>query len=158
MRVGGAGFEVKTQGGTLWVKARSAMLGYLNAPSPFDADGWLDTGDAVETHGEFVRILGRGSEIINVGGQKVYPAEVEELLMTLPNVVDVSAFGEPHPLMGQVVCARFNLSELEDLTAFRKRVRAFCAGKLAPFKVPVKISVAEREQYGLRFKKVRSPE
>jgi long-chain acyl-CoA synthetase len=46
------------------------MLGYLNAPSPFTEDGWFDTGDKVEVDGDYFRILGRDSEIINFGGQK----------------------------------------------------------------------------------------
>ena len=48
--------------------------------------GWFDTGDAVEQSGEFVRILGRRSEVINVGGQKVFPAEVETALLEAGNV------------------------------------------------------------------------
>src|SRR6185503_3831066 len=66
VRVGGEGFECKVVDGRLWVRAKSAMLGYLNAPSPFDADGFLDTGDEVLVEGEWLRILGRGGEIINV--------------------------------------------------------------------------------------------
>lgn len=53
------------------------MLGYLNAASPFTDDGWFKTGDEVEQDGEWLRILGRRSEIINVGGEKVSPAEIE---------------------------------------------------------------------------------
>ena len=59
MRVGGEGYETKVVDGRLWVRAESAMLGYLNAPSPFSADGFLDTGDLVEVDGEWLRILGR---------------------------------------------------------------------------------------------------
>jgi acyl-CoA synthetase (AMP-forming)/AMP-acid ligase II len=86
LKVGGEGFETKVQDGTLWIRAKSAMLGYLNAPSPFDADGWMNTGDAVEVDGDYLRILGRKSEMINVGGLKVYPAEVEDVLAQMPNV------------------------------------------------------------------------
>src|SRR6185369_15483612 len=67
VRVGGEGYETKVVDGRLWIRARSAMLGYLNAPTPFDAEGFLDTGDLVETDGEWVRFLGRKSDIINVG-------------------------------------------------------------------------------------------
>ncbi|HVC97930.1 MAG TPA: long-chain fatty acid--CoA ligase, partial [Pirellulales bacterium] len=67
LRLGGDGYETKIVDGTLWIRARSAMQGYLNAPSPFDADGWLNTGDAVEIQGDYLHILGRASEAINVG-------------------------------------------------------------------------------------------
>ncbi len=105
MRVGGEGYETKIVDGRLWIRAKSAMLGYLNAPSPFDADGFFDTGDLVEVDGEWLRILGRKSEIINVGGNKVFPMEVENALLELDNVEDVAVRGEPNPLTGQVVVA-----------------------------------------------------
>lgn len=109
MRVGGEGFETKVADGTLWIRAKSAMLGYLNAPSPFDDEGWMDTGDMVEVDGDYIHILGRQSEIINVGGQKVYPVEVEDLLMQMGNVRDVVVCGEKNPVMGNIVIARVNL-------------------------------------------------
>ena len=70
MKVGGEGFETRVVDGKLQIKAQSAMLGYLNAPSPFTPDGWLVTDDVVEVDGEYIRILGRESEIINVGGRR----------------------------------------------------------------------------------------
>ncbi len=155
VKVGGEDFETRIQDGTLWIKARSAMLGYLNAPSPFDADGWFNTGDAVEVDGEYIRILGRTSEIINVGGQKVYPAEVESVLLQMPNVRDVAVTGEPNPITGQIVVARFNLFEPEDIAQFRKRVRDFCRDRMAAFKIPARILIVENEQYSQRFKKMR---
>jgi long-chain acyl-CoA synthetase len=68
VRVGGDGFQTKVVDGTLRIRARSAMLGYLDHPSPFDADGWLDSGDEVETDGEWLRFLGRRSEPVDHGG------------------------------------------------------------------------------------------
>jgi acyl-coenzyme A synthetase/AMP-(fatty) acid ligase len=157
VKLGGEDFETKVCNGTLWVKARSAMLGYLNAPSPFDEEGWFDTSDAVEVNGEYMRILGRKSEIINVGGEKVYPAEVESILLELPNVEDVTVAGEPNPITGQTVVARFNVIERENPAEFRKRVREFCRGKLANYKIPAKIEIVDAHQYSLRYKKMRSP-
>jgi acyl-CoA synthetase (AMP-forming)/AMP-acid ligase II len=157
VKVGGEGFETKIEGGTLRIRARSAMLGYLNAPSPFDADGWFNTGDSVEVDGEYIRILGRVSEIINVGGEKVYPAEVEDALQTMPNVRDVAVTGASNPITGQIVVARFNLFEPEELPAFRRRLREYCKGRLAPFKVPAKIEIVDEAQYSERFKKMRRP-
>ena len=155
VKVGGENCETKIQDGTLWVKTQSAMLGYLNAPSPFDSEGWFNTGDAVEVDGEFIRILGRKSEIINVGGEKVYPVEVENILLEMPNVSDVAVSGEPNPITGQMVAARFNLTQPEDAAAFRRRMREYCHGKLALFKVPAKIQIVATEQYNSRYKKMR---
>lgn len=155
VKVGGEGFETRIVDNILWVRARSAMLGYLNAPSPFDAEGWMNTQDVVEVDGEYIRILGRRSEIINVGGQKVYPAEVESVLLQLPNVRDAAVVGEANPITGQIVTARITLFEPEELAPLKRRLRAFCAERLAAFKVPVKITLTDQEQHSARFKKMR---
>ena len=110
VKVGGEGIETKVVDGTLWVKAPSAMVGYLNAPSPFDAEGWMNTEDLVDVNGEYVRFLGRKSQIINVGGAKVYPAEVESVLLQMPNVADATVYGQPNPITGHIVAARLTLA------------------------------------------------
>jgi long-chain acyl-CoA synthetase len=155
VKVGGEDFETRVQDGTLRIRAKSAMLGYLNAPSPFDEEGWFDTQDLVEANGEYLRFLGRRSEIINVGGSKVYPAEVENVLMQMPNVEDAVVTGAANPITGRMVVARVKLSEDEDAAAFRKRVREFCRGRLDAFKVPAKIEIVSANQFSSRFKKMR---
>jgi acyl-CoA synthetase (AMP-forming)/AMP-acid ligase II len=155
LKVGGEGFETKVEDGTLWIRAASAMLGYLNAPSPFDREGWMNTQDAVEVEGEYIRILGRKTEIINVGGQKVYPAEVESVLMQAPSVLDATAYGEPNPIMGNVVAAQVRLRSSEDPADLRKRLRDFCLERLASFKVPVRFEAVTSDSVSGRFKKMR---
>jgi len=157
MRVGGQGYETKVVDGVLWIRSSTAMLGYLNAASPFDKDGWMNTQDAVEVDGEYLHILGRRSDVINVGGQKVFPAEVESVLLQLSNVRDAAVYGEPNPIMGQVVATRVNLSQPEDEDAFRKRARRFCRERLAPHKMPVRIELTGADQFTARFKKTRGP-
>lgn len=149
------GYQHKVVDGVLWVKSPTAMLGYLNAPDLFDADGWLNTQDAVEVDGEYLRILGRVTDLINVGGQKVYPSEVESVLMEMDNVRDVAAYGEASPLTGQFVAARFRLVAPEPLADFKKRMRTFCRERLANYQIPVRIEIVDRELSGARFKKMR---
>jgi len=155
VKVGGEGFETKIVDGVLWIRARSAMLGYLNAPSPFDDEGWFNTQDMVEVDGDYIRILGRATDIINVGGQKVYPAEVESVLQQLPNIRDVAVLGEKNALTGQIVVARVNLHAPEPLATLRRRIRDYSRGKLAPYKIPVRIEIVDRPQFNARFKKMR---
>lgn len=157
VRLGGEGYETRIVDGVLQIKARSAMLGYLNAPSPFTEDGWFVTGDQVERRGEFVRILGRASEIINVGGEKVHPSEVENAVRTLDNVAEAVVYGERNPILGNVVCVRVTLVEPEDRAAFTLRLKRHCAGLLQRHQVPVKVEIAEGPQHTDRFKKVRKP-
>jgi acyl-CoA synthetase (AMP-forming)/AMP-acid ligase II len=151
----GEGFETKIVDGILWVRAKTAMMGYLNAPDLFDAEGWLNTQDAVEVDGEYMRILGRATELINVGGQKVYPAEVENMLLQLENVEDVAVFGKAHPMMGQIVAARFNLSKPEALDVFKRRMMEYCRQRMANFQIPRVVEIADAAQFGARFKKMR---
>jgi len=155
VKVGGEGFDTRIVDGMLEIKAKSAMLGYLNAPSPFTDDGWFITGDAVEVDGEYIKILGRKSELINVGGEKVYPAEVESTIQKMEGVVEVVVSGEKHPLTGNIVSARVRLSTDESLADFRRRMREFCGKELSRFKIPQKVTIVDRDLHGERFKKMR---
>lgn len=156
MQIGGDGFEVQVRDGRLWIRSAQAMLGYLNAPSPFDAEGWYDTGDRVETDGEYFQILGRESEIINVAGEKVFPVEVESFLLTLDNVRDVVVRQKRSPIVGQMIWAEFVLERDEEPAAFKRRVLAECSAQLAPFKVPGHVTIVKDAEFvGSRFKKIR---
>jgi acyl-CoA synthetase (AMP-forming)/AMP-acid ligase II len=155
IRLGSDGFNVRVVDGVLWIKSPTAMLGYLNAPSPFTEDGWFNTQDAVEIRGDYLRILGRKTEFINVGGEKVHPAEVENVLLTMSNIRDATVFGRPNPMTGQVVCARVTLQRDEDAGILKQRLRAFCKDRLQPYKIPVAVEVTGEEQHSYRFKKLR---
>jgi long-chain acyl-CoA synthetase len=151
----GEGYETQIRDGVLWVRTPTSMLGYLNAPDRFDADGWFCTEDAVEVDGDYVRILGRTTDLINVGGRKVYPAEVEEVLMDLANVRDAAVFGRANPLTGQIVAARINPIAPEPLDDFKRRMRQFCKDRLPSYKIPVHVEFTEENQFGARLKKMR---
>ncbi len=156
VKIGGEGYDIRVVDGMLEIKAKSSMLGYLNAPSPFTDDGYFRTGDRVEQHGEFVRILGRESEQINVGGEKVFPTEVETVLLECPLVTDAVVFGSPHPLSGKVVAADVIrvANDMED-SAVRTAIRRFCNERLESYKVPVKIRFVDGPLTGDRQKRLR---
>lgn len=157
MRLGGEGFELQVRDGILWIRSAYAMEGYLNAPPAFDAAGWFDTQDRVEVDGEWMRVLGRVTDLINVAGQKVYPAEVEEVILRLDNVADVAVHGERNALLGQVVVARVATRAPEEPAGLRARVRAACAARLSAYKVPAKVLPAAVDQlYSTRLKKRRA--
>lgn len=155
MKLGGDGFETKIVDDILYIKAKSAMMGYLNAPSPFDADGWFNTKDKVEVKGDYIKILGRTTDLINVGGEKVYPIEVESALLECDGVLDVRIYGEAHPLMGKVVAAEVKVAEENNNRDFIKKLRAYCKETLEPFKIPVKFNLTTNDLFGDRFKKKR---
>ncbi len=156
VKVGGEGFDIRIVEGLLEIKAKSAMLGYLNAPSPFTEDGYFKTGDAVLQDGDYIKILGRKSEIINVGGEKVYPQEVENTVLEMDNVAEVEVFGEENPITGKIVCAKVRLINEEDKKSFKQRLKKFVSERLPGYKVPVKIKFSTEEQFSSRFKKRRT--
>jgi len=156
VKVGGEGFDTRVVDGMLQIKADSAMLGYLNAKSPFTEDGWFMTGDSVEVDGEWMKILGRKSELINVGGEKVYPQEVENILLEMENVREVTVYGEKNPIVGNIVCVRITLKEEEDRKELVTRMKQFCKGRMPSYMVPVKIKVMENDQFNERYKKIRN--
>ena len=155
VKVGGEGYETRVVDDMLEIKAKSAMLGYLNAPSPFTDDGWFKTGDTVKVDGEYIKILGRKSEIINVGGEKVYPQEVENVILEMDNIAEVTIYSEKNPIMGNIVCAKVRLQKDEDKKDLANRIKKFCSNQLQNFKVPVKVTIEEEVQYSERFKKIR---
>lgn len=147
--------DYKIEDDTLFLKSNSSMMGYIYEDRCESFDGWFNTQDKVEVDGEWIKILGRVTDIINVGGQKVYPAEVESVLLEIYNVKEVSVFSKENPIMGKVVGARFNLKKEESVTSLKKRVRQYCKDKLESFKIPVHIEITKENQVSERFKKVR---
>lgn len=158
MKLGGSGFDYKIIDNILWIKSNMAMLGYLNADSPIDSNGYFNTQDVVRVDGDYVQILGRDSEIINVGGEKVYPNEVENILLTMPNVAAVRVSGYPSHITGNVIRATFKLVEDEDIESLKDRVSRYCRTRLDAFKVPIVIEITQSPLHSDRFKMIRSGE
>jgi long-chain acyl-CoA synthetase len=155
VKIGGEGYEVRVVDDMLQIKSESAMLGYLNAPSPFTKDGWFMTGDSVEVKGEYFRILGRKSELINVGGEKVYPQEVENIILEIPEVEDVLVYGENNPMTGKIVCAKVRYTGIKSKSEIIALLKSYCRTKLEPFKIPIKIFLVDKSFESGRFKKSR---
>lgn len=155
VKLGGDGMEWKVVAGVLWIKTKTPMLGYLNSPMPLDSEGWYNTQDQVEVDGDYLMFLGRKSEIINVGGEKVYPQEIEDVILEMPNVAEVLVRGANNPVTGQTVCADVVLQNSEDSNEFRRRLRNFCQGRLARYKIPTQVRISEQLFTGSRLKKQR---
>lgn len=155
LKIEGDNFKVKIIDDILWVKSSSTMMGYLNCPQPKVEDGYYCTGDRVEVDGQWLRILGRHCEIINVGGEKVFPAEVEGVLLEIPLVEDALVFGESNPLLGNSVSAKIKITASADNKALKKEVRKYCISRLDRFKVPAKIEIVDQSLMSERFKRSR---
>lgn len=156
VRIGGDGVDWRVRDGKLEVRSRSAMVGYLNAPSPFTDDGYFMTGDLVEVDGEFIRFQGRDSDIINVGGQKVHPAEIEELLQQHEAIAEVVVYGEANPILGAVVACRIRPTDpAMTATALRVAIRAWLSEKVEGYKIPQRVTVTQDSLATVRGKLLR---
>jgi long-chain acyl-CoA synthetase len=157
LKVGGYGFETRIADGQLLIRSSFNMLGYLNAPSPIDAQGWMNTGDLVEEKDGLIRFMGRRSEVINVGGQKVFPTEIEDVLLEIEGIAGAVVQGVPHPLLGQAVVARVALTTPEDLEALTGRLRDHCRARLQKYKVPMRFEIVTTDSLATpRAKKNRN--
>lgn len=155
LKVGGEGHETRVVDGVLQIRTETTIIGYLNAPMPLTADGWFVTGDRVEQDGEWVRFLGRDSDLINVGGEKVYPAEVEGVIESMDGVVEAMVYGEPNAIVGQVVCAKVTTQAAGDHGELARRIKQLCRQRMERFKVPVKVRIVSDTSRQDRVKKSR---
>ncbi|TIX12568.1 MAG: AMP-dependent synthetase, partial [Mesorhizobium sp.] len=106
------------------------------------AHGWFHTGDqGVLDEDGYLRVTGRLKEIINRGGEKISPLEVDDVLMDHPAVVQVVTFAMPHDKLGEEVAAAVVLRE--GMSASESDIRAHAATRLADFKVPRKILILD---------------
>jgi acyl-CoA synthetase (AMP-forming)/AMP-acid ligase II len=143
--------------GKLEIKSNTSMLGYLNAPTPFTLDGWLKTGDMVEVSADgWLKILGRESDIINIGGMKVFPIEIENAILQMPGIKDVVVYAEPNAILGNIIKAQIlmesNLPKDEKIKLLRK----YCFDNLDGYKVPQKFEFIDQVSHCRRHKKLRN--
>lgn len=129
----------------LWVKGPQVMAGYFNQPEEtaraLSNDGWFRTGDiAVMNDDGSFRIVDRLKDMIIVSGQKVFPNEVEEVLVAHPKVQEAAVIGVPDKNFGEGVCA-FIVPRDPSLTV--EEVRAHCRDQLAGYKTPRRIEFRE---------------
>ena len=150
MKVGGEGVETRVVEGVLQIRSSSRMLGYLNASSPFDADGWYDTKDVVDTKGGYYKVTGRISDVINVGGLKFMASEVERVALTFPNVSLVKATPKQNPITGQHV--ELLVQPTKEGGVDKEALLVFLKERLQPHMVPKRIRI-ESVAVGHRFKR-----
>ncbi|KQV75481.1 AMP-binding protein [Aeromicrobium sp. Root344] len=135
------------EAGELCTRGYSVMLGYWDQPDKtaeaIDADGWMRTGDlGVMDADGYVTITGRIKDMVIRGGENIYPREIEEFLMTHPDVLDAQVIGVPDDKYGEELMAWLRLRDGAapiDAPALRE----FCSGKLAHYKIPPYVHVVD---------------
>ncbi len=130
--------------GELCTRAYSVMLGYWDEPSKtadaIDRARWMHTGDLAQMDDEgYLKIVGRIKDMVIRGGENVYPREIEEFLMSHPDIQDVQVVGVPDPKYGEELMAWVVTRGGADLD--REAVAEFCKGRIAHYKVPRYVQV-----------------
>jgi acyl-CoA synthetase (AMP-forming)/AMP-acid ligase II len=150
--------EFKIVNGELWLRSKTQVLGYINhSNESFTEDGWFMTGDLVEqTDDGFIKIIGRSKELINVGGEKVLPAEVESVIMELDFIQDCIVKSEKNSITGQMVCADIVLKDGYIFKDEKIKIKSYCRKRLESYKVPTRIIEIDKVLFTNRFKKDRS--
>jgi acyl-CoA synthetase (AMP-forming)/AMP-acid ligase II len=136
--------------GQIWIRGSGVINAYDRgrAAERFDARGWLDTGDRgfLDADG-YLFLAGRSDDVINRGGELLYPREIEEVLIADPGVRDAVVIGRPDPVLGQVPVAYIipvrAPDTIESLHELLERLSARCAAQLSPYKVPQAIHLVE---------------
>lgn len=148
--------ETKIVHGELWIKSKTRILGYLNYESEsFNEDGWFKTGDLVEeTEEGYLKIIGRKSQFINVGGEKVLPIEVENVILKIKEITSCTVYAIDSPITGQTVGVKIYVSDKSlDQKVLKRKVKELCKIHLERYKIPSKITFIEEIEYSPRFKK-----
>ncbi len=129
--------------GEVVVKGANVVDGYENNPeanAKAFTNGWFRTGDqgVIDAEG-YLRLTGRLKELINRGGEKISPLEVDDLLLRHPAVAEALAFAVPHKTLGEEIQAAVVLRDTEGEATTEQELQAHCAASLAEFKVPRRI-------------------
>jgi acyl-coenzyme A synthetase/AMP-(fatty) acid ligase len=131
--------------GELQVRGPVLFCGYLNNPEEnrraFTADGWFRSGDLAEERGEYFAITGRSKDIINRGGVKFNPAQVEMLLDAHPKILQSAIVPMPDPLLGEKACAFVVLKRTDDTVTLEEAVAYLLGKNIAKNKLPEKLVV-----------------
>ena len=132
--------QMKVMDGALHVRSGRTASGYVGPASESlaDADGFIDTGDLIEQRGDRFYFMGRRSGIINVGGLKIHPEEVEAVINRHPGVRMSLVKGRKNPITGAIVVADVVASGAPD-EATKAEIIELCRAALPPFKTPTAI-------------------
>jgi long-chain acyl-CoA synthetase len=133
-----------SQFGEVWIKGNNVIKKYWNNNEADKniVDGWLRTGDVgYFDEKNFLFLKGRLDDVINVGGEKVTPEEIEDVVKEVSGVEDAAAFGIHHEIFGQVV--KLNVVKSKDVELDKSKILSHCIKNLEKFKIPTKIDFVE---------------
>ena len=145
--------------GEMMIRGPHVLKGYWQNPAEtskqLEENGWLHTGDLVSIdENGFVTVYGRNKDLINRGGSKIYPTEIESLILQHPRVSQVCVVGTPNPVLGESICAC--VIPKDDAKISLKEIREFCQDKVAKHKLPDELLIVSdfpKVAGGIKIKK-----
>jgi long-chain acyl-CoA synthetase len=140
MKIGGEGVETRVIDNVIEIRSETRMLGYLNAESPFDKDGWYNTKDIVEEKDGYYKVTGRTSEVINVGGLKFMASEVERVALQFKGVELAKAEGKPNPITGEHV--ELTVQPKSSYEIDKHQLKSFLSSQLQNHMVPKRLKIS----------------
>lgn len=146
--------------GEIIARGDNIMLGYLNDPvstAETIQNKWLQTGDlgTIDEDG-FIFLKSRSKEIIKVGGKRISPKEIEETIVSIPEVIDCTVFGVPDDLLGEAIKTRIVVDKSHFHQITPETIKNYCAERLSSFKVPHIIEIEDRVNISSTGKKIKS--
>jgi acyl-coenzyme A synthetase/AMP-(fatty) acid ligase len=151
------GMALRIVDGELMARGRNAMISYdRQKPLGQQSNGWVATGDLVGVHGDRVVFTGRRNDVINVGGRKVSPLQVEATLRSFPGIIDVRVYAKKSSLTGNLVAADVVLAPGVCEETIGAELRQAASRTLQPHEVPRIVRIVPKMAINEALKIVRS--
>lgn len=146
--------DYKIENGKLYIKTPESFVKIISGPAVV-TDGWYETGDFVqENESGYLEITSRNNALIQVGGEKIAPAEVEKIIGSVSGVWQVKVYGQPHILTGQMLCAEVLGEPGKDRSELKAAIRKACRSALPDYKIPQKIIMIKQPTFNRRMKRL----
>jgi acyl-CoA synthetase (AMP-forming)/AMP-acid ligase II len=154
------GVEMRIQNNELVVRSASAMVGYDRSSSQHSLltnpdEGWIETGDLVSIEGDRVVFVGRKSDMINIGGNKVHPVEIEQIIRPVPGVFDVRVYARRSSISGELVACELVSDKSRPDSELLGAVQQTCHANLASYQRPRLVKIVEQFELSAAQKTIR---
>ena len=138
------GVKIRVDSDMRLILSKKTQYGrYIGPDNLYDKEGWINSGDLVEMKGDRYYFRGRENGTINVGGQKLQPSEVEEIILAIPGVAMALVRARPNPVMGSLVEALVVPTKQEHMGSLKEEILRECRSRLPAFKVPAIIKFTD---------------
>ena len=156
LRVHGDFSRIRIYNGTLEILAPQSLIGYLGMSPGYCRKDWIKTGDKATYVNSGIKITGRANNVINIGGEKVSPEVIENVILSVDGVLDVLVSAKHHDALGTIIVAIIKKDDKKCKDMLQVAVWNVCKSMLKSFEMPHMLKFENSIQYTKRQKKVRN--